>query len=100
MSATPASTSLKNPEVRRGVVVWIAKAAVGWIAYAAILLLAAGNIRWGWGWVFLIVLGLSLIAHPLLLVPRRPDLLAERARGMRSEGVQGWDKWLTAVGAH
>ena len=84
-------------EVRREVIKWIAQAALGLVGYAAILFLAAGTLHWFWGWVFIIVLGLSLIAHPLLLIPINPELLAERQKGMLDEGVKPWDKRITML---
>jgi protein-S-isoprenylcysteine O-methyltransferase Ste14 len=86
-----------TPEVRRGVVKWVAQAALGLIGYAAVLFISAGTLRWFWGWAFITVLGLSLIAHPLLLIPINPELLAERQKGMLDEGVESWDKKITML---
>lgn len=83
-----------SPEVRRQVRKWIIQASLGLVAYGLILFLAAGTIRWFWGWVYMIVLALFMAGHPLLL---RPELLAERQRGTRTKGVKGWDKWLTGL---
>lgn len=52
---------------------------------------------WIWGWVFVILLAIFLIAHPLILIPINPELLAERQRGSRDEGVQAWDKRITML---
>ena len=84
-------------DVRVGVVKWIAQAAFGLVGYAAVLFLSAGTLRWFWGWAFITVLGLSLIAHPLLLIPINPELLAERQKGMLDEGVESWDKKITML---
>jgi protein-S-isoprenylcysteine O-methyltransferase Ste14 len=86
-----------TPEVRRGVVKWVAQAVLGLIGYAAVLFISAGTLRWFWGWAFITVLGLSLIAHPLLLIPINPELLAERQKGMLDEGVESWDKKITML---
>jgi protein-S-isoprenylcysteine O-methyltransferase Ste14 len=86
-----------TPEVRQGVVKWIVQAAVGIVGYAAIIFISAGTLHWLWGWVFVIVLALSLIAHPLILLPINPELLAERQKGSLDEGVKSWDKWITML---
>jgi len=84
-----------TPEVRRRIVSWIVQAALGLVGYSAILFLSAGRLDWVWGWVFLGLLATVLISHVLILVPKNPELLAERSRGIRQEGAKGWDRWVT-----
>ncbi len=84
-----------TPEVRRAVVKWIVQAAVGAMGYAAVLFISAGTLNWFWGWIFVILLALFMIAHPLILIPTNPELLAERQKGTRDEGVKPWDKRIT-----
>ena len=85
-------------EVRQSILRWIAKAAIGIIVYAVILFLAAGTLNWVWGWVFVGILVVHLAAHPLLLVPINPGLLAEREKGILDKEVRPWDKRLTSLG--
>jgi protein-S-isoprenylcysteine O-methyltransferase Ste14 len=40
-----------------------------------------------------------LAAHPLILVPINPGLLAEREKGTQDKAVKTWDKWITAFAA-
>jgi protein-S-isoprenylcysteine O-methyltransferase Ste14 len=87
------------PAVRREITKWIAQAILGWAGYGLILFLAAGQLVWIWGWAQLAVLAAFLAAHPLLLIPINPELLAEREKGFRDEGVKGWDKWLAGLAA-
>ncbi|MDO9546510.1 MAG: isoprenylcysteine carboxylmethyltransferase family protein [Pelolinea sp.] len=77
---------------------WIIQSALFLIIYLPILFLIAGDWIWRWGWVFYILLALFLSAHPLLLIPINPQLLAERARGTQTEGTKHWDRVLTMVG--
>lgn len=84
-------------EVRRGVIKWILQTAAGAVGYAAVLFLSAGTLYWIWGWVFVILLAIFLIAHPLILIPINPELLAERQRGSQAEGVKVWDKRITML---
>ena len=87
------------PAVRHEINKWITQAILGWAGYGLILFLAAGRLDWTWGWVQLLVLAAFLAAHPLLLIPINPELLAEREQGFRNEGVKGWDKWLAGLAA-
>jgi protein-S-isoprenylcysteine O-methyltransferase Ste14 len=85
------------PEVRREITKWIVQAALGVVGYGLILFLAAGTLDWLWGWIQLIILAAFLAAHPLLLIPINPELLAEREKGIHDEGVKGWDKWIATL---
>jgi protein-S-isoprenylcysteine O-methyltransferase Ste14 len=84
---------------RRAIVRWIVKAAIGVLAYGAILFLAAGRIDWLWGWVFFAAIALVMAAHPIILIGRNPALLAEREKGLRDKRVVAWDKWVAGLGA-
>ena len=86
-------TTTRTPtETRRAIRRWIAQATLGWLGYAAILFAAAGRVDWVWGWVFVGILAAVLAAHPLILIPINPDLLAERQQGIHAEGTKGWDR--------
>ncbi len=98
MSAQASSGQAPAPEVRRRIVRWIVEAALGWLGYGALLFVAAGRLDWGWGWALLGVLAAFLAAHPLLLVPINPELLAEREKGIREAGTRRWDRRLTLLG--
>ncbi len=86
-----------TPEVRREIAKWIIQAAFGLVAYGLVLFLAAGRFDWIWGWAQLIILTVFMAAHPLLLIPINPELLAEREKGVFDTGVKTWDKWITAL---
>jgi protein-S-isoprenylcysteine O-methyltransferase Ste14 len=84
-------------EVRQAIIKWCLQSLLGLIAYAVIIFLSAGTISWVWGWVLIGVLGAFLLAHPIILVPRNPDLLVERGKGIRVEGVKTWDRWVAPL---
>ena len=86
-----------TPEVRRGVRRWITRAAVGMLGYGVIIFLPAGRLDWIWGWAQFAVVVAVLAAHPLILIPLNPALLAEREKGIYDEGVKAWDKRLTSM---
>ena len=88
-----------TPQVRHQITKWILQAALGLVAYGLILFLPAGRVDWIWGWAQLIVVALFMAAHPLLLIPINPELLAEREKGFRDEGVKSWDKWIAGLAA-
>ncbi len=77
---------------------WIYQSTSFLIVYLPVFFLAAGDWKWGWGWVFYIILTVFLAAHPLLLIPINPQLLAERARGTQTADTKRWDRILTMIG--
>jgi protein-S-isoprenylcysteine O-methyltransferase Ste14 len=86
-----------TPQVQREITKWVVQAALGVVAYGLILFLAAGRVDWIWGWAQLIIIAAFMAAHPLLLIPINPELLAEREKGFRDEGVKRWDKWIAGL---
>jgi protein-S-isoprenylcysteine O-methyltransferase Ste14 len=97
MSDNPPTRRELTPAVRRAIIKWIVQAAFGTVGYALVLFLSVGTLDWVWGWVFLIVLAATIVAHPLILIPIKPELLAERQKGMWHQGVKSWDKWITLL---
>jgi protein-S-isoprenylcysteine O-methyltransferase Ste14 len=87
------------PETRRAIIRWIVQAALGVVGYAALLFLTAGTLAWPWGWALIAVLAAFLAAHPLILIPINPELLAEREKGALAEGVKTWDKVISMLAA-
>jgi protein-S-isoprenylcysteine O-methyltransferase Ste14 len=87
------------PAVRREITKWIVQSSLGWVGYGLLLFLVSGRLDWIWGWIQLAILAAFLAAHPLLLIPINPELLAEREKGIRAEGVKGWDRWLGTLAA-
>ena len=85
------------PEARQAIIKWCLQSFLGLIGYALIIFLSAGTISWIWGWVLISILGVFLLAHPLILVPLNPDLLVERGKGIRTEGVKAWDRWVAPL---
>jgi protein-S-isoprenylcysteine O-methyltransferase Ste14 len=87
-----------RPEVKRGVVSWIVKAVGGLIFFGALLFLASGRLDWVWAWVFLGLFVAASVVNVALLIPTNPELLAERARGIRAD-TKGWDKIIVSLAA-
>ena len=97
MNDTPSVQRPLTPEVRKAIIKWIVQAALGLVGYGLVLFLSAGTLDWVWAWLLLGVLAVYLVAHPLILVPRDPELLAERQKGFRGRGVKSWDKWINSL---
>jgi protein-S-isoprenylcysteine O-methyltransferase Ste14 len=87
-----------TPEVKRGVMLWIAQAVGGLVFFALLLFLFAGRWDWVWAWVFLGLFLVASIANVLILIPTNPALLADRSRGIR-KGTKGWDRWIASFAA-
>jgi protein-S-isoprenylcysteine O-methyltransferase Ste14 len=88
-----------SPETRREIVKWIVQVVLGLAGYGLILFLSAGRADWVWGWALLIVVAAFLAAHPLILIPINPELLAEREHGITAKGVKAWDRWIAGLAA-
>lgn len=88
-----------SPKVRREIVKWNLQAGLGLIGYGLLLFLSAGRLDWFWGWAQFLILAGFLAAHPLLLIPINPELLAERERGMRDSEMKRWDRWIAPLAA-
>jgi protein-S-isoprenylcysteine O-methyltransferase Ste14 len=96
---SPVIRSGVSSETRPRITKWIVQSALGLLGYGLVLFLAAGRLDWLWGWALLIVLALVLAAHPLILIPINPGLLAERQKGLRDPRVRSWDRWVTGFAA-
>ena len=90
-------TQRMSPETRHKIVLWCVQSVLGLVGYGVVIFLAAGSLRWVWGWALLAVTAAVLAGHVLVLVPINPELLAERQEGFRAEGTKRWDKWLASV---
>jgi protein-S-isoprenylcysteine O-methyltransferase Ste14 len=86
-------------QTRSAVNKWIIQSALGMVGYAVLLFGVAGTLSWTWGWVLLAVVTAFMAAHPLLLLPINPELLAEREKGALDRGVKTWDKWTSMLAA-
>jgi protein-S-isoprenylcysteine O-methyltransferase Ste14 len=86
-----------TPEVQRRIIRWIVRATLSVPIYGLILFLPTGRLNWVWGWVLLGVFTAVVAAHPLILVPINPELLAEREKGFLDRGVKAWDKWINSL---
>ncbi len=62
---------------------------------AAILFISAGRLDWLAAWVYVGVYFVVVSINSLFLIPRDPELVAERAAPR--ENVKGWDKTISGL---
>jgi protein-S-isoprenylcysteine O-methyltransferase Ste14 len=86
-----------SAQTRSAVIKWITQSALGLAGYGVLLFAAAGTLSWIWGWAILAIVASFLAAHPILLIPINPELLAEREKGSLDRPVKTWDKWTTML---
>jgi protein-S-isoprenylcysteine O-methyltransferase Ste14 len=82
----------RTPDTSRGVIRWAVRETMGLVMMGVILFLAAGTWRWVWGWALVILMTAWVAATAAVVVPRYPQLLAERT-GPR-KGAKAWDTAL------
>lgn len=99
MNENASARQKMTPEIKRGVVSWVVKAFAGLLFFAALLSLSAGRWDWVWAWVFVGLFVAASIVHVLILIPTNPELLAQRAKGLREEGSKSWDKLIAGFAA-
>lgn len=56
---------------------------------------AAGRFTWTWGWAYISLYILTVVVNSLVLLPRHPELIAERAEV--KEGSKSWDRVLALL---
>ena len=84
-----------TPELKRGVARWLTREVIGVLFVAATLFIPAGRWNWVWGWALVGIYAVWVSANALILIPRSPELLAERAQ--RKKGIKDWDAVLMSI---
>jgi protein-S-isoprenylcysteine O-methyltransferase Ste14 len=59
-----------------------------------ILFLAAGDLRWTWGWIFSAFAFVYTLYSRWAVFRKHPDLIPERADSLKKENVEPWDRVL------
>jgi protein-S-isoprenylcysteine O-methyltransferase Ste14 len=84
-----------SPQVKRGVTRWIVRETMGVVMLALLLFLAAGTLNWSAGWAMVIVMAGWVTATAIVVIPRYPELLAERTGPKK--GAKIWDTALLGL---
>mgnify|MGYP002400359553 CR=1 FL=1 len=87
--------SRPDSSTTRKVTRWIIREIMGTIMMGVILMLAAGRIDWIAGWALIILTALWVVATALVVIPRHPDLLAERVGP--TKGTKSWDTAILGI---
>ena len=67
------------------------------LVFPAVLFVAAGTLKWAWGWAYYAMLVLSIAVSRGLMMSQHPDLVVERARYREKADAKGWDRILVDV---
>jgi len=95
MSATMQVQHGMSPQVKRGVTRWAIRESMGIVMLALMLFLAAGTVDWIAGWAMVIVMAGWVIGTAVAVIPRYPELLAERVGPKK--GAKTWDTALLGL---
>ncbi len=84
-----------SPQVKRGVMRWVIRETMGVVMLALLLFIAAGTTNWIAGWAMVIVMAGWVTATAIVVIPRYPELLAERVGPKK--GAKTWDTVLLGL---
>lgn len=85
----------RDAETSRGVRRWLVREIVGVLFVAVTLFIPAGRLDWVMGWALVAIYAVWVAAQAVILIPRCPELLAERAG--RRKDVKGWDGVILSI---
>jgi protein-S-isoprenylcysteine O-methyltransferase Ste14 len=88
-------SSDQKTDLTSAIVKRLLQVGVGVALQAVIMFLAVGRLDWLAGWVYLAVYVGGIVFLSFYLLPRDPELIAER--GQVKEDTKGWDKWLATI---
>jgi protein-S-isoprenylcysteine O-methyltransferase Ste14 len=85
----------EQSDTRRGIVKWLIREVMGVLLVAATLFIPAGRLDWWQGWAVVGIYAVWSAANALILIPRDPELLIERAS--RKKDAATWDTMILSV---
>lgn len=88
-------TKFDEKDTRKGVTRWLIREILGGLSSGLIVFIAAGRYNLIWGWALMGVYLLWTAATAVVLIPRCPELLVERAT--RSKSMKSWDARLMSL---
>jgi protein-S-isoprenylcysteine O-methyltransferase Ste14 len=95
MNTNPSVEQKGKSDTTRVVLRWLSRETMGVLGQAAVLFLSRGRWDWAMGWAFVIITALWVSATALVVIPRNPELLAERL-GFR-KGAKTWDAVIMSI---
>ncbi len=91
----PIAQPERKPDLTPAIVRRLIQLLVFILIQAAILFLASGRLDWVMAWVYLGVYVGLIVVNAIVILPRNPDLIAER--GQIKENAKSWDKTISAL---
>jgi protein-S-isoprenylcysteine O-methyltransferase Ste14 len=89
---TQKTVKIVKTDTLSGILCWAGQMLGALVFFGALLFLIAGRLDWLQGWVYLGMNALTQVLSAFILIPRRPEMLAERSQ-VRS-GTKKWDRLL------
>jgi protein-S-isoprenylcysteine O-methyltransferase Ste14 len=84
----------QNSELTRAIVKRMIQVLIQFLIIAVILFISAGSLNWDWAWAYIGVGAGILLFNSLVLLPKNPEVVAERGR-VEKEETKDWDKKIT-----
>lgn len=88
---------IEKQQLKKELIVWAIKGVLYKAYVGAVLMLSAGRWDWTAGWIYVGIFLAFDAASALIVIPRSPELLIERAR--RNKDVKDWDKVIMPLAA-
>ncbi|MGD2027880.1 MAG: methyltransferase [Anaerolineales bacterium] len=79
---------MESTEMRQKIVKRIVQVVVTTLIQGVLLFLAAGDLGWVWGWLYIGTYLVGILINAVMLFQANPAVIAERAD---TQGVRGWD---------
>ncbi len=93
----PGQTNARADETREGIRRFIIKSVVSVPVTAFVLFTSAGTVKWPMGWAYVAIGVATVLAMLLIVMPKHPDLIAERSR--MHPDTKPWDRVLAPLAA-
>jgi protein-S-isoprenylcysteine O-methyltransferase Ste14 len=85
----------KSADMSRIIIRWAVRETMGLVMMGVILFLSSGRLNWIMGWGLLMVMAAWIAATGLVIIPRYPQLLAERVSPPK--GAKRWDTVIMGI---
>lgn len=85
----------EKSDTSRGVVRWLIREVLGILMVVVTLFIPAGRLDWWQGWALVGIYVVWSAANALILIPKNPELLIERATRKKSD--KAWDTVILSI---
>jgi protein-S-isoprenylcysteine O-methyltransferase Ste14 len=84
-----------SADMSRIIIRWAVRETMGLVMMGVILFLSSGRLNWIMGWGLLMVMAAWIVATGLVIIPRYPQLLADRVSPPK--GAKRWDTVIMGI---